>query len=141
MFKIYSKKNKKKLLHIFFKFKKTDKINNLTPPNEFLQVSVLGFKEKKIINSHRHLKHDKLITRRPIQESWILIKGKAKITYYDNNKRVLKSFIMSPGDISITFSGGHKLEMKKKNSILYEYKTGPYNGHSKDLQYFSQINK
>ena len=60
MFKIYSKKNKKKLLHIFFKFKKTDKINNLTPPNEFLQVSVLGFKEKKIINSHKHLKHDKL---------------------------------------------------------------------------------
>ena len=48
MFKIYSKINKKKLLHIFFfKFKKTDKINNLTPPNEFLQVSVLGFKEKK----------------------------------------------------------------------------------------------
>ena len=71
-------------------------------------------KKKKIINSHRHLKHDKLITRRPIQESWILIKGKAKITYYDNNKKVLKSFIMSPGDISITFSGGHKLEIKRK---------------------------
>ena len=138
MFKIYSKLKKKKLLHIFFKFKKNSGINNLTPQNEFLQVSVMGFNEKKIINSHKHLQHDKVRGKRQIQESWVLIKGKAKITYFDTNKKILRSFIMKQGDISITFFGGHKLEIMTKGSILYEYKTGPYKGSSKDLKYFKR---
>ena len=138
MFKVYSKLKKKKLLHIFFRFKKKSGIKNLTPPNEFLQVSVIGFKEKKIISSHKHLQHDKVIGKRQIQESWVLIKGKAKITYFDINKKILRSFTMKQGDISITFFGGHKLEIMTKGSILYEYKTGPYKGSSKDLRYFKR---
>lgn len=138
MFKVYSKLKKKKLLHIFFRFKKKSGIKNLTPPNEFLQVSVIGFNEKKIISSHKHLQHDKVIGKRQIQESWVLIKGKAKITYFDTNKKILRSFTMKQGDISITFFGGHKLEIMTKGSILYEYKTGPYKGSSKDLRYFKR---
>lgn len=138
MLKLYSKIKKKKLLHIFFRFKKKLQKNNLTPPSEFLQVSVFKFKEKKIINPHKHLKHEIQKARRQIQESWILIKGKAKITYYDINKKILKTFDMNPGDISITFFGGHKLEILKKGTILYEYKTGPYKGNSKDLKYFGK---
>tara|TARA_B100000242_G_scaffold221542_1_gene162491 strand:+ start:310 stop:726 length:417 start_codon:yes stop_codon:yes gene_type:complete len=138
MFKVYSKLKKKKLLHIFFRFKKKSGIKNLTPPNEFLQVSVIGFNEKKIISSHKHLQHDKVIGKRQIQESWVLIKGKAKITYFDTNKKILRNFIMRQGDISITFFGGHKLEIMTKGSILYEYKTGPYKGSSKDLRYFKR---
>ena len=74
-------------------------------------------------------------TKRQIQESWILIKGAAKITYFDTNNIKIKKFSMCPGDISITFSGGHELEILKKGSILYEYKTGPYKGTNKDLKY------
>jgi hypothetical protein len=136
MFKIYSKKKNKKLLHIFYRFNENNKSINLTPPKEFLQTSLIKFKEKKIIRSHSHLKHDVIKTRRPIQESWILIKGKAKIFYYDTDKNFLKSFIMREGDISITFYGGHQIEIQKKESILYEYKTGPYKGNAKDLKYF-----
>ena len=44
---------------------------------------------------------------------------------------------MKPGDISITFCGGHKLKIEKKETILYEYKTGPYKGSSKDLKYYA----
>ena len=136
MFRIYSKKKNKKLLHIYYRFKKNNKTINLTPQKEFLQTSLIKFEEKKIIKSHSHLKHDVLKIKRPIQESWVLIKGKAKIFYYDVDKVFLKSFSMSPGDISITFYGGHKIEIEKKNSILYEYKTGPYKGNAKDLKYF-----
>lgn len=45
---------------------------------------------------------------------------------------------MKPGDISITFLGGHKLEVKKKGTILFEYKTGPYKGNTNDLKYFKK---
>lgn len=136
MFKIYSIQKKKKLIHIFYRFKNEVKTKNLTPEKEFLQTSIIRFDEKKIINSHYHLRHDILKMKRPIQESWILIKGKAKISYFDVNKIFLKSFSMLPGDISITFYGGHKLEIQKKGTILYEYKTGPYKGNIKDLKYF-----
>lgn len=136
MFQLYSKVKKKRLLHIFYSFKKKIESKNLTPPNEFLQASVIKFNDKKIINPHNHLKHDKIKIKRQIQESWILIKGKAKITYFDINKKVLKSFTMKPGDISITFCGGHKLKIEKKGTILYEYKTGPYKGSLKDLRYY-----
>ena len=140
MFKIYSKIKKKKLLHVFYRSKNKLSRINLTPENEFLQASVIKFNDKKTVNSHRHLKHDILKTKRPIQESWILIKGKAKLSYFDVNKKFIKSFSMNPGDISITFYGGHKLEIKKKGSILYEYKTGPYKGNNKDLKYFDKSN-
>ena len=48
---------------------------------------------------------------------------------------------MRPGDISITYYGGHELKIIKKNSLLYEYKTGPYKGSEKDLKYFKKLKK
>lgn len=133
---IYSKIKKNKLLHIFFKFNKNISRADLSPKKEFLQASVIRFKKKKIIKSHYHLNHKVFKKKRPIQESWIVIKGKAKITFFDTNKKKLKTFLMEPGDISISFGGGHKLEILKTNSIIYEFKTGPYKGSSKDLNYF-----
>ena len=141
MFKIYSKIKKKKLLHTFFKSKNFKGRQNLSPNNEFLQASVINFTSKKVINSNHHLKHEISNKKRTIQESWILIKGEAKITYFDVNKKKLKSFTMRPGDISITYYGGHELKIIKKNSLLYEYKTGPYKGSEKDLKYFKKTKK
>ncbi len=135
MYKIYSKIKKKKLLHVFYKSKNNFDRINLSPDNEFLQASVIRFKNKKIVRAHHHIKHEMIKTRRPIQESWILIKGNAKITYFDTNNKKIKKFSMKPGDISITFYGGHELEIQKKDTILYEYKTGPYKGNKKDLKY------
>lgn len=131
---LYSKK--KKILHIFFKYKKKISNKNLTPKNQFLQASIFKFDKDKVIKPHFHLSHKVLQKKRKIQESWLLFRGQAKIYYYDEKKKLLKSFIMKPGDISISFSGGHKLEIQKKNTIIYEFKTGPYKGSIKDLKYF-----
>ena len=133
---IYSKIKKKKLLHVFFRFNKNINRVNLSPEKEYLQASIVKFKDKKVVGSHHHLNHPIVFKKRPIQESWILIKGKAKITFFDTNRKILKNFVMKPGDISISFGGGHKLEILNKNTIIYEYKTGPYKGSKKDLTYF-----
>ena len=138
MYKIFSKIKKKKLIHVFYRSKKNLDRINLSPNNEFLQASIIKFKDKKIIKSHHHLKHGIIKLKRPIQESWILLRGEAKITYFDINNTKLRTFLMKSGDISITFHGGHELKVLKKNSILYEYKTGPYKGTSKDLKYFKK---
>ena len=141
MFNIYSKIKKKKLLHTFFRSKNFKGRENLSPSNEYLQVSAINFREKKVINPHHHLQHEIFKKRRPIQESWILVKGGAQITYFDIDKKKIKSFKMKPGDISITYHGGHELQILKKNTLLYEYKTGPYKGSGRDLKYFNKIKK
>ena len=73
--------------------------------------------------------------KRIVQESWTLIKGSAKVVFYDLNDKFLTSKIIKPSDVSITFEGGHKLEILKNKTIIYEHKNGPYEGQKKDLRY------
>ena len=76
------------------------------------------------MNKHIHTK----IQRKTIgtQETWIVIRGKIKVTFYDTNKTKICSKILKKGDISILFRGGHKLDILKKDTIIYEIKNGPY---------------
>ena len=138
MKKIYSKVKKKKLLHIVFSPpKKTDRIN-LSPDSEFLQVSYLSLNKNKNFLPHKHVWKKNLQKKRIVQESWLVIKGMVKITLYDLNNKILKSVILKPGDLSITYEGGHKIDVLKNNTIMYEHKTGPYEGQKKDLLYFNK---
>ena len=59
----------------------------------------------------------------------------AKISFFDLNKKLLKTKILKPGDISVSFAGAHKLQIMKNNTRIYEYKTGPYKGSNKDLKF------
>ena len=70
-----------------------------------------------------------------VQESWLLIKGSAKVLFYDLDDKFLTSRILKPGEVSITFAGGHKLDILKNDTIIYEHKNGPYEGQQKDLKY------
>ena len=51
------------------------------------------------------------------------------------NDKFLTSKTLKPGDVSITFEGGHKLDILKDNTVIYEHKNGPYEGQKKDLRY------
>ena len=64
-----------------------------------------------------------------------MIKGLAKVTFFDLNDNFLFSTVLKPGDLSITFQGGHKIDLLKNNTIIYEHKNGPYEGQKKDLIY------
>ena len=73
--------------------------------------------------------------KRIVQESWIVVSGLAKVSYYDINDELLTTRTIKSGDVSVTFEGGHKLEILRNNTRIYEYKTGPYEGSKKDLKY------
>ena len=51
---------------------------------------------------------------------------------YDLDDKVVESVLLNPGDVSITFRGGHTYEIMKDNTLVYEYKTGPYLGQKFD---------
>ena len=135
MKKIYSKLKKKKLLHIIFSPTTKNQRINISPENEFMQLCYLNLNKDKKFLPHKHFWKKNKQKKRIVQESWTLIKGSAKVSFYDLNDKFLASKTLKPGDISITFEGGHKLEILKNNTVIYEHKNGPYEGQKKDLKY------
>lgn len=132
MKKIYSKEVPEILLHQIIRLEEiTPGKIELSDPKEFLQIMALNEERGKEYYPHKHLlkKGDEhTIT----QESWIVIKGKLKGTFYDLNGELLDEEILAPGDCSITFQGGHSLLVLEENTIFYEIKSGPYRGKEYD---------
>ncbi len=135
MKKIFSKIKKNKLLHIVFRPSKTKQRINISPEKEFMQVCYLNINKQKTFLPHKHFWKINKQKKRIVQETWVVVKGLAKVYFYDLNDKFLSSTELKPGDISITFEGGHKIEILKNNTLIYEHKNGPYEGQKKDLVY------
>jgi mannose-6-phosphate isomerase-like protein (cupin superfamily) len=65
------------------------------------------------------------------QESWVVLSGRVRATFYDTDDSVLESVELSAGDASVTLAGGHGYEILEESRIL-EFKTGPYLGQTLD---------
>ena len=83
---------------------------------------------------HKHLWKEspkKTIT----QESMVVVKGKIRFIMYDIDDEVLEEIDVEQGDMTLTFQGGHTYEVLEDNSVVYEYKTGPYYGREMDKEW------
>ena len=60
---------------------------------------------------------------------------------YDTDEVFLCEEIIFPGDCSITFEGGHTYEALEEDTIVYEYKTGPYTGQNNDKVFIKDHRK
>lgn len=129
---IYSKKDKTKLLHIVNRFEEIAKRTNVAPEDQFLQLATLKMNSGDTFKPHQHIwkKPDRLEVI--AQESWVVIKGSVKVFMFDIDGTLLEEEIIYPGDCSMTFEGGHNYEALEDNTIVYEYKTGPYTGIEND---------
>ena len=79
---IYSKKNKKKILGIIFRNSKILKQRlNISPINEYLQVSTQKLKKNTFIHPHVHKKNRRITFS--TQEIWLVLKGKLSINVLD----------------------------------------------------------
>ena len=134
---IYSKKNKKKILGVIFRYKNISKNRfNISPIKEFIQASTQKLKKNSVINSHIHIKNRRIITS--TQEMWLVFKGKLSVQIYDIDRKKIKNLILNRGDIYILFRGGHSMKVIKENTEFYEIKNGPYNKKIKDIEYLNQ---
>ena len=66
------------------------------------------------------------------QESWAVIKGSVNVSFFDTDGTLLAKHILEPGDASFTLEGGHTYEILEVDTLVYEYKTGPYTGQEND---------
>ena len=132
MIKIYSKINPELLLHLIFRINEAKEERlDLTEPKEYLQCAVMLLNKKKF-NAHKHIERLQINERYVTQESFVIIQGRVKCIFYDTSKTIIAEHIIGPGDISITFHGGHNYEILEDNTIIYEFKSGPYLGPVND---------
>jgi len=138
MIEYYSKVDPTKLLHVVVR--KEDLKpgrKDIIPENHFIQCSHLNMEKGKTFKPHKHIFKNR--TRDVIaQESWIVIQGKVKCIFYDLDDTILVEPILEPGDASFTLEGGHNYEILEDNTLVYEYKTGPYEGQALDKTFINE---
>jgi cupin fold WbuC family metalloprotein len=132
MEKIYSKIDPNKLLHIIVRKKEiTPGRQDIVSEEHFIQCSILNMEKGKTFRPHKHIWKER--TRNVIaQESWIVIQGSVKCIFYDLDNTIIAEPILYPGDASFTLEGGHNYLILEDNTLVYEYKTGPYEGQALD---------
>lgn len=82
---------------------------------------------RTIIPIHRH---------RNTEETYILLRGKINVMYYDENMILTDSFILDPleGSYGVNIPKGqwHTLVVLESDSVIFEVKEGPYKPIDKD---------
>ena len=56
----------------------------------------------------------------------------ADAEHNDIDDNIIAEPILKEGDASFTLYGGHTYEILEDNTLVYEYKTGPYEGQKLD---------
>jgi cupin fold WbuC family metalloprotein len=132
---IYSKVEPNKLLHVIVRKEDLTKGRiEVVPENNFIQCALLNMDEGKTFKPHRHIWKER--TRNVIaQESWIVIQGSVRCTFYDIDDNIIAEPVLYPGDASFTLEGGHTYTILENDTLVYEYKTGPYEGQSLDKKF------
>lgn len=105
---------------------------DLIDSREFLQCAALKLPKGKTFKAHRHIWKRTANVPRIAQESWVVIRGMVKVFMYDLDDKLLHTDILVAGDASFTFQGGHNYEIMEDDTIVYEFKTGPYHGQQND---------
>lgn len=135
MIKIFSNKDPDLLLHIINRLEDIDSRTNIIPDNNFIQCSTLKMENGKTFPPHKHIKKERFYREQIAQESWVIIKGRVKCKLYDIDDTLIAEPILEAGDASFTLYGGHTYEILEDDTIVYEYKTGPYEGQKLDKEF------
>jgi hypothetical protein len=135
MEKIYSKLQPGVLLHLINRLNEINGRTDVAPVEEFLQLATLKMQKGQTFKAHKHIT---LVKETNIaQESWIVVRGSVKCIFYDLDDTIIAEPVLKPGDCSMTFRGGHNYLILEDDTIVYEYKTGPYLGQQFDKEFLN----
>jgi len=138
---IYSKVEEGKLLHIINRLSEINGRQEVVPENNFIQCATLKMQNGKTFPPHKHITKERMYPNQIAQESWVVIKGRVKCILFDIDDTVIATPILEPGDASFTLYGGHTYEILEDDTIVYEYKTGPYEGQKLDKTFIDDTRK
>lgn len=110
---------------------------DIVDPSEYIQCAILNLNSGKTFRPHKHIPRwnsPSAIT----QEAWVVITGSVLVMYYDMDEVMIANRILHPGDCTITLDGGHNYEILEDNTLVYEFKTGPYKGQEIDKAFLKE---
>ena len=139
MEKIYSKIDGR-LLHVINRLEDITGRNDIIPEDNFIQCATLKMEKGKTFDPHKHITKDRHYPEQIAQESWVVIQGSVKCIFYDIDDTIIAEPILMSGDASFTLYGGHTYEILEDNTLVYEYKTGPYEGQKLDKTFIYEKN-
>ena len=147
MRKIYSKVEPDLLLHIIVRLDDIEDLGedenstfrmDIIPENNFLQCSALHMDSGQTFRPHKHIFKKRTHEKQIAQESWVVIRGSVKCTLFDIDDTPIAWPVLEEGDASFTLRGGHTYEILDNDTIVYEFKTGPYEGQKLDKTFINE---
>tara|TARA_R100001443_G_C3277497_1_gene159545 strand:+ start:86 stop:505 length:420 start_codon:yes stop_codon:yes gene_type:complete len=138
MEKIYSRIEPNKLLHVINRLSDITGRKDIIPEDNFIQCATLKMEKGKTFPPHKHIIKERHYNNQIAQESWVVIKGKVQCIFYDIDDSIIAEPILEAGDASYTLYGGHTYKILEDDTIVYEYKTGPYEGQKLDKVFIDE---
>ena len=132
MYDIYSKVNPEKLLHRINRLEEISSRTDVCDSHQFIQLATLKMEAGKTFRPHQHIWKPTPVEQIIAQESWVIIQGSVEVSFFDTDGTLLEKQLINRGDCSLTFEGGHTYLILEDDTIVYEYKTGPYQGQELD---------
>ena len=105
---------------------------DLSQPHEFLQGAMIRIPPEHTFRAHRHLERERAFSNLRAQETWIVIAGAVEVDYYSEAGVFLQTASLGAGDVSISYRGGHGYRTLESRTLVYEFKSGPYEGQAID---------
>jgi len=130
MEKIYSRIEPNKLLHVINRLSDITGRKDIIPEDNFIQCATLKMEKGKTFPPHKHIIKERHYNNQIAQESWVVIKGKVQCIFYDIDDSIIAEPILEAGDASYT--------LLEDDTIVYEYKTGPYEGQKLDKVFIDE---
>jgi hypothetical protein len=104
---------------------------NLCPDNAMLQLGLIRSGPRSYA-AHHHLDRNFQNLTMRAQESWVVVRGSVEVTLYDENHNVQAIRVLNAGDVTLTLFGGHGYKILSDDTLVYEFKSGPYEGPEVD---------
>tara|TARA_R110000851_G_scaffold229758_1_gene382469 strand:+ start:25786 stop:26205 length:420 start_codon:yes stop_codon:yes gene_type:complete len=139
MIKVKSKIDDKVLHLVYHRDDFKDERTELVEPEQFIQCAYLKMDAGKTFRPHKHIWKFPGIAMKIAQESWVVMQGSVKAIFYDTDGELLETHVLNQGDCSFTLEGGHTYEILEDNTLVYEFKTGPYQGQKLDKEFLDEI--
>lgn len=112
---------------------------DVSPREEFLQMSYQSIPEGKRFRAHKHLNQTRPAKLNYVpQEAWVVLSGKVEFVLFDIDDSPCDVFDLTAGDCVITFRGGHQYTALADDTRIYEFKTGPYQGVEFDKRFIGE---
>tara|TARA_Y100000385_G_C12829175_1_gene523752 strand:+ start:303 stop:719 length:417 start_codon:yes stop_codon:yes gene_type:complete len=116
----------------------TKQRTELVNADNFIQCSHLKLERGKTFRPHKHIWKEPTFNSMIAQESWVVMRGSVQVSFFDLDGSHLSDATLNQGDVSFTLQGGHNYLILEDDTVVYEYKTGPYTGQENDKEFIDQ---